>query len=139
MHARLVFLACLMTLLTACDTSKAVLPGEGLWRFVNYWAIWCGPCREEIPVLNAINQRADVQVLGVNFDGVQAKQLSDQIAQLGIAFDNLSFDPATLLTKTRPQVLPTTWLLSPDGTIVATLVGPQTEATLLAALRDAQQ
>lgn len=137
-RARIVFVVALLTLTNGCNAPIAELPGEGLWRFVNYWAIWCGPCREEVPILNIIDQRIDVQVLGVNFDGVSAEQLADQVTQLGITFSTLSFDPAVLLGKTTPNLLPTTWLINPKGQVVATLIGPQTEVSLAQALDDAQ-
>ena len=77
-------------------------------------------------------------MLGVNFDGVSAEQLADQVTQLGITFSTLSFDPAVLLGKTTPNLLPTTWLINPKGQVVATLIGPQTEVSLAQALDDAQ-
>lgn len=132
-------IALLLGLLTACSAPSSVLPGEGKWRLVNYWALWCTPCREEIPVLNAFDQRADVKVLGVNFDRVQGEALIAQAAQLGITFDNLADDPAALFGQARPQVLPTTWLVDPSGRLVTTLIGPQTEASLARALQSAQR
>ena len=137
-HFRVPFSALLLALLTACSAPNSALPGEGKWRLVNYWALWCTPCREEIPVLNAFDQRPDVQVLGVNFDRVQGAKLTTQAAQLGITFDNLAEDPAPLLGQARPQILPTTWLVDPDGRLVTTLIGPQTEASLARALQAAQ-
>ena len=51
---------------------------EGQWLLINYWAEWCGPCRKEIPELNRLAQhpQAAVQVLGVNYDGVQGEALA---------------------------------------------------------------
>ena len=138
-YFRLHWTLLLLGLITACNAPTSELPGEGKWRLVNYWALWCTPCREEIPVLNAFDQRVDVQVLGVNFDRVQGDTLSTQVAQLGITFENLTNDPAPVLGHARPQVLPTTWLLDPSGKLVATLVGPQTEISLERALRAAQK
>lgn len=36
----------------------------------NFWATWCAPCREEIPLLDAVQQRhgAQLQVLGIAID-----------------------------------------------------------------------
>ena len=28
---------------------------QGQWVLINYWADWCGPCREEVPELNYLN------------------------------------------------------------------------------------
>lgn len=109
---------------------------QGRWVLVNYWAQWCKPCIEEIPELNAVQSGHEgVVVYGVNYDGATGQALTDQEAQLGIAFPTLSEDPAFSLGIRRPAVLPTTLVIDPEGKLVKTLIGPQTEDTLLAALQ----
>lgn len=101
------------------------------WNVINYWAIWCKPCREEIPELNQLNQIENVVVLGVNFDGKVGEALVSDAGDLGIAFDIID-DPAASLNIARPSVLPTTLVLSPEGLLVVTLVGPQTAESIMA-------
>ncbi len=103
---------------------------RGQWVVINYWAIWCKPCIQEIPELNALNELPGVTVLGVNYDGDAEEILAQQIKQLGIDFEVLATDPASLLGTTRPMVLPTTLILDPAGALQDTLVGPQTLASL---------
>ena len=88
-------------------------------------------CREEIPELNQLNQIENVVVLGVNFDGKVGEALVSDAGDLGIAFEIID-DPAANLNISRPSVLPTTLVLSPEGTLVATLVGPQTAESIMA-------
>ena len=116
--------------LLGCSSEPAgIVPSQ--WNVVNYWAIWCKPCREEIPELNQLNQIENVVVLGVNFDGQVGEVLISDAGDLGIAFDIID-DPAAYLNISRPSVLPTTLVLSPEGTLVATLVGPQTAESIMA-------
>jgi len=75
-----------------------------------------------------------VAVLGVNFDGASGEALQQQIDALGIRFPVLATDPAAALGFDRPMVLPTTYVLGPQGRLRETLVGPQTLASLTAAL-----
>ena len=68
-------------------------------------------------------------------------QREPQAADLGIEFTLLSEDPGPALGITQPRVLPTTLLVDPQGTVMTTLIGPQTEAGLkeeLALARKAQ-
>tara|TARA_R110000823_G_scaffold210224_3_gene340425 strand:- start:31479 stop:31967 length:489 start_codon:yes stop_codon:yes gene_type:complete len=123
--------------LTACsgDTGKpgggALSELRGKWLVVNYWAQWCAPCIEEIPELNALAAgRPDIHVLGVNYDGASGEELARQERELGVKFRTLTTDPAAELGIQRPSVLPTTLLIDPDGSIAATLVGPQTLESL---------
>ncbi len=127
----------LLIALTGCGTDGNTptdsLSQRGEWTFVNYWAKWCKPCIKEIPELNALHLRAGVRVLGVNYDGAQAEELQTQLDSLGVKFPTLAEDPAGRLNIERPQVLPTTLVINPQGELLQILVGPQTEASLLEA------
>lgn len=124
-------LACTLAILAGCQTEPSELPHAGHWRVVNYWAIWCTPCRTEIPELNALHEETDLRVLGVNFEGQTGESLAAQAAELGITFILVENDPGPSLGQPRPRVLPTTWLVSPDGVVTDTLVGPQTRESIL--------
>lgn len=123
-----------LSLLVGCGGSDPALPGNGEWRLVNFWAIWCAPCREEIPELNALDRHPGVRVLGVNFDGAEGDTLAAQRAELGIVFDDLSLALGRSLVTRLPAGLPTTLVIDPDDKLVLTLAGPQTEASLMDAL-----
>lgn len=137
------WLVLLLPLLLACSRgpdaySPSLEAHRGQWVLVNYWAKWCKPCIKEIPELNALDQgREDVTVLGVNYDGLTGDALAAQLAELEVEFATLVADPAAQLGTQRPVVLPTTFILDPDGALVSTLVGPQTLDTLEQALVDA--
>lgn len=108
---------------------------EGQWVLINYWAEWCGPCRTEIPELNALNQsHDDVTVLGVNFDGLQGDELMDAARALGIQFRVLGVDPAERLELPSSAVLPVTYIVDSNGVVRESLVGEQTADGLLARL-----
>lgn len=110
------------------------------WLLINYWAEWCGPCRTEIPELNALDKsRDDLTVLGVNFDGLQGKELSEAANALNIDFRVLSVDPAERLELPRSEVLPVTYIVDADGKVRDSLVGEQTAEGLLARLEKLQQ
>jgi thiol-disulfide isomerase/thioredoxin len=113
--------------------SPGVLDAPALgdrWLVVNYWAIWCAPCREEIPELNLLALRGLVDVYAVNFDEVQGDALLAQAAELDIQFPLLASDPGTRLGIARPTVLPTTLILTPEGALATRLIGPQTLESL---------
>jgi thiol-disulfide isomerase/thioredoxin len=129
-------------LLTAC--APAAPPGnslqldelQGQWVVINYWAVWCKPCAQEVPELNALDELPGVTVLGVNFDGASGAELAQQLQQLAIRFPTLDADPAAQLGLARPSVLPTTLVLDPSGKLRETLVGPQTLQSLRMATVD---
>ena len=121
--------------LTGCTQPGDELPGAGRWRVINYWAIWCAPCREEIPELNALDDRTELMVFAVNYDGQNGEALQAQAAEMGITFTLLEQDPGATLGVERPRVLPTTLLVNPQGAVTDTLVGPQTQESLMTVWR----
>ena len=106
--------------LQGCTQPVDELPGAGQWRVINYWAIWCAPCREEIPELNALNDSTELMVFAVNYDGQNGEALQSQAAEMGITFTLLEQDPGAALGVERPRVLPTTLLVDPEGAVTAT-------------------
>ena len=104
------------------------------WIVINYWATWCGPCREEIPELNRLSreQPESLKVFGVNFEPVSADEMEENIKEMGILFPVFPEDPYEQLGYERPLVLPTTIVISPEGSIHAELVGPQTRDSIIA-------
>lgn len=106
---------------------------EGKWLILNYWATWCGPCKEEIPELNLLQERYREQltVLGVNYDNKQGEQLQKDIEFMGIKFGYIENNPAKQLKLSRPEGLPVTYLFSPDSNLAAKLVGPQSEEDIV--------
>lgn len=109
---------------------------RGKWLLINYWAEWCKPCIEELPELAAFQREHSAQatVLSVNYDGAVGDTLREQIEKLRVELPVILGDPAPQLGYPRPAVLPTTLIFAPDGTLKDTLVGPQTAASLAAAI-----
>ena len=86
--------------LAGCSASERPFKGDH-WTVVNYWAVWCKPCREEIPELNELNKDADIQVLGVNFDRKTGDALAIDSKTLGLDFTNIE-DPSQVVRRAAP-------------------------------------
>jgi thiol-disulfide isomerase/thioredoxin len=105
------------------------------WLVLNYWAEWCGPCRTEIPELNALAEQLKgqkVSVFGVNFDNVQGEELKSASDKLGIRFTVLAQDPADVFELPRSEALPVTYIIDDKGKVREQLLGEQTAAGVLA-------
>ena len=100
------------------------------WLALNFWAEWCDPCREEVPELNELASGGQVRVLGVDFDNSQGDPLIKKAEALDIRFPVLQESPLTALNVPPPQVLPATYIISPEGKVVTKLFGPQTRKSL---------
>lgn len=115
---------------------------EGQWLLINYWATWCAPCRAEISEFNQLTVQLKgqpVQVLGVNFDGLQGAELSKASANLGIAYRVFAQDPAAHWQLPRSEVLPVTYIVGPNGVLRERLLGEQTAVGLQAKLAQLQK
>ena len=110
------------------------------WLVINYWASWCEPCVEEIPELNRLAQSDDnVRVWGIDFDNPEsADALGRKIYTLGIEFPVVLPADVPLLKLARPQVLPATYLVAPDGSVQKLLYGPQTMDSIKAEIERLQ-
>ena len=107
---------------------------------VNFWASWCEPCREEAPHLQRFHERNRdrVRVVGVSYTD-NAPGARKFVRRYGWTFPNLSDPDGVAGSEYQLLGLPVTVILDSDGRITKQLRGPQTEAKLDAAVREAEQ
>jgi thiol-disulfide isomerase/thioredoxin len=122
---------------TATDFEQIDLRQPHKLVLINYWAIWCAPCRKEVPELNELmHEQADkLLVVGVNFDQAEGEKLASEVKRLGIEFPSLLIapeqqDPRTLWNLPPVTVLPETLIIDAQGNLQQRLIGPQDKASL---------
>ncbi|TSD94885.1 TlpA family protein disulfide reductase [Skermania sp. ID1734] len=93
----------------------ATLAGEP--TLINLWASWCGPCREEIPVLDAYaNEPDSIRVVGINVQDKPAAALQ-LLAELGARYPSFDDTGAVKKALPAPPVLPLSFLVQRDGSV----------------------
>ena len=86
---------------------------------VNFWATWCGPCREEMPHLEALHQRYGA--LGFTLLGVNVEENSENaeawLEEMPVSFPIL-FDPENRVSELYDVVaMPSTVLVDRQGNL----------------------
>lgn len=102
-------------------------PGEWSGRVLvlNFWATWCAPCREEIPMLMELDRREpEVQVVGIALDSVEAvREFARELdITYPIVFDDASFGTMHAYGN-RAGALPFTAIVDRGGTIAYVRLG----------------
>jgi len=90
---------------------------QGQVVMVNFWATWCGPCREEMPHLEALYQRySDLgfTLLGVNVEE-DSSGADEFLAETPVSFPIL-FDPGNEVSEMYDVIaMPSTVLIDRSG------------------------
>lgn len=123
----------------AIDFELQTLTGEtihlsdlrGKVILLNFWATWCGPCRAEMPAIQAryAALQPDLIVLAVNDNEAQA-DVQAFVEEIGITFPVL-LDPRARVNRAYLiNALPTTFIIDAEGIIRAQHIGSLSERQL---------
>lgn len=102
---------------------------KGKWVIINLWATWCPPCLVEIPDLvmfHEAHKDKDAIVIGVNYEANDPQKVKNFAESQMINYPVVRFK-GKVDGKTTPfgdlKGLPTTYMVTPDGDVVAARVG----------------
>jgi len=93
---------------------------RGKWVYLDFWASWCGPCKQSFPWMNELQRRfgpQGLQVVAVNVDAHRDEArrfLAEVPARMAIAFDPRGDTPRRYEIKG----MPTSLLIAPDGKVL---------------------
>ncbi len=86
---------------------------------INFWATWCGPCRQEMPLLDELYnryERVGFNLLGVNIDDDSSRAMR-MVEELGVDFPVL-FDARKEVSKLyEVEAMPVTVIVDRQGTV----------------------
>ena len=114
------------------DRSGSAADYDGKVVLVNFWASWCDPCKDELPLLQRAHE--DMTRKGGLVLGIDSRDLTDKalatVARYDLTFPNLRDRDAVLARKLGAVGYPETVVLDRKGRVAAMRRGPVTEKWL---------
>ena len=105
------------------------LRGKGVW--VNFWATWCPPCQQELPILRELQERyrdAGLEVVAVSVQETSPADVAAYAAKYQLPY-TIGFDGSgDIFHRYKGYALPTHFFIGPDGVIRDVVYAPLTEA-----------
>ena len=107
------------TLRTINGPNLRLAEQRGRVVMVNFWATWCGPCRQEMPQLDRLYQKYKASgfvLLGVNVDE-DTRKAADVAAKLGVTFPVLLDTDKAVSKLYDLSTMPSTVIIDRDGKV----------------------
>lgn len=101
---------------------------KGTPVFLNFWATWCPPCKEEMPEMEAFHQEMgeDVRVVAVGGDPTEsAAKMAGFAEAMGLTF-SIGHDGGAAARAYRVSGLPTSFFIDAEGVIQVRYTGQLT-------------
>ena len=105
---------------------------QGQTVFLNFWATWCGPCKMEMPDIQALYEdwdenAGDLVVLGVAGPGIGQEGSAEDIAAFleenGYTYPVVMDDTGMLFYQYGISAYPTTFMIDPEGNVFGYVQG----------------
>ena len=84
---------------------------------INFWASWCGPCRQEMPLLEDLYKRYNklgFTILGVNVD-TDSTKANNYLRDISVTFP-IMYDTTNTVSKSyNVNAMPTTVIVDKNG------------------------
>ncbi len=101
---------------------------KGKVVFLNFWATWCGPCKEEMPSLEALHQNLKGEnfvLLTISVDYEGSKPVDGFINKHRYTFPVLLDPNGETLDLFEIKGIPTTFIIDKNGKVIGRAIGPR--------------
>lgn len=113
--------------------SLAAMQGQTV--VVNFWASWCGPCRQEVPDFSRFaHAHPEVAVWGLAVDSGDEPDVRRSAKQFGIDY-TVAMADRQIVSAYGVSAFPTTVVVDPDGAVSHVTVGTMTYEQLVRATK----
>jgi thiol-disulfide isomerase/thioredoxin len=105
----------------------------GTVRLVDFWATWCAPCRDEIPMFKDLHARYGAKgltLIGIAMDDEGSAVVAPFVRENGMPYINLLGNEAVAGAYGPLSGLPTKFLIDKNGNIVEKFFGPVPRSVL---------
>tara|TARA_B100001093_G_scaffold295327_1_gene281635 strand:- start:594 stop:1103 length:510 start_codon:yes stop_codon:yes gene_type:complete len=100
---------------------------KGNLILLNFWATWCAPCKEEMPSLNNLQKKKNLdnlKIFPINIGQDNSEKSLKFLENLNIKNLDIYFDaPVTLAKKLQLRGIPTSILINKNGFEFARIIG----------------
>ena len=114
------------TLADIFGADKTLSDYKGKVVFLNFWATWCPPCRNEMPHMQSLYDSMfgeDFEMLAVSIDHKTKAEVSQFISQHGYTFPVLVDPRSKVASRYNVTGIPVTFIINKEGIIVDKVVG----------------
>ena len=116
-----------LTFLDADNNQISLKNYKGNLILLNFWATWCSPCKEEMPSLNNLQKKKDLnnlKIFPINIGKDNLEKSLNFFENLNIKDLKIYFDsPISLAKKLQLRGIPTSILINKDGFEFARIIG----------------
>lgn len=92
---------------------------KGKVAIVDFWATWCGPCKQSFPKLQSLNTKyaaRGLEVVGISEDD-EPQGISPFADSLGAKFSLAWDEGKAIASKWHPKSMPTTFVVDRQGVV----------------------
>ena len=106
--------------------TSEVVPKPGKLTLINFWATFCGPCRQEMPSLNRLwdkYKEHGLEIQAVALDGDRKVAIEKFMQRYNLNLPVLLDEDSGISRDYKVSMMPVTYLISPNGEVLGRAVG----------------